>query len=197
MNYRAALAIAVAVLALSYGGVWAWNRHKQAQASQLSTESTQSHGEAIAHVDQAHALESQEKQQAQALRDAESKVADLKAKLARALQQPKGSMQPPGDPVGGDHGVPASPPQPVVDDGLKDQIIAAQDVQIQGLKAQVVTISASRDQWKGAYEASERSRIAEGMAKDAALAAVKASRWQGRIEGFAVGVAAGLAGGKL
>jgi len=163
------------------------------EAAQQSTASTQAHGEALAHVDQAKTSDQKAEQQARAIRDAESEVQRLRVEVAR-MRKIAAPAVAPSTPT-------AEPVAPVADlaplVAKQDELIQAQDVEIRGLKAQVLTLATSRDQWKGAYEAESRARTAQAMALEAQVSAAKAARWSGRFEGFAVGAALGYVGGKL
>lgn len=187
----------VALLIVAYGALTLYQHNKAAHSAQQAIQSVADHGEAIAHATQAQTNDTQAKQQAQALADADAKVAQLKHELASLRSsKPSDSEAPVGAPSAG-------PLAPVGGAGLdavvakQDQVIQAQDTQIQGLKLQVTTLTASRDQWKAAYEAESRASTAKQLALEAQIAATKASRWRGRIEGFAVGVGVGYVGGKL
>jgi hypothetical protein len=116
----------------------------------------------------------------------------LKAKQASAQKiEATTALQPMGGPA------PAA--QIVVQevDPLKDQLIEAQDRRIGLLETQVGNLTRARDEWKAAYEARSREAVARELALEAQIAATKASRWRGRIEGFAVGIAVGYVGGRL
>lgn len=67
------------------------------------------------------------------------------------------------------------------------------------IKDQTVVIGQlmiSRDEWKATAEARERQAIAQEAATKAWKDAVRSSKWSGRVQGFAAGVALGFLGGK-
>lgn len=181
-----ALYACIAAIVLIVGGVWIYKHHAQAVADAAIVQANIHHEQAItqaAHgavTDQAiHDLQPE-------LDKAKSEVERLKAKLASikplvpALTPPISAGTVAQDPVS----------------SVKDEIIAAQDTQINGLETQVINLALSRDSWKGAYEASTKEVASMRLAHQAQVAAIKGSRWMGRFEGFAVGVAAGYLAGK-
>lgn len=58
------------------------------------------------------------------------------------------------------------------------------------------TLTVSRNEWKLTAEARERQALAQEAATRAWKSAVTSSKWIGRAQGFAAGVALGYAGGK-
>ena len=82
-------------------------------------------------------------------------------------------------------------------DSLRDQIIAVQDKQIAALGAEVDELRAALDLKDRALVTSEQRARGLELALEAQKHASKSQRWLGRIEGVAVGVAIGYAGGKL
>lgn len=116
------------------------------------------------------------------------------ADLAHIAHKPR-PVPPPGNPAAPD-------PQPVVeplapvDDG-KDQLIADLTKTVMDQKAEINTLTLSRDSWKTAYGDAQKEADLREIALRAQIAANKSSKWVGRIEGFAVGAAIGYAGGKL
>ena len=119
------------------------------------------------------------------LADAQRTVAQLKARLARLRQQP----EKPSD------STPETAPAPIV----PDQVISAQDAVIQAQTIEIGKISAAladeqkrSAQWHAAYDDERKARAAQEAATEAWKRAVKESRWMGRGEGFAAGVALAL-----
>ena len=78
----------------------------------------------------------------------------------------------------------------------QDEVIQAQQVQINDQAVQIHTLTLDRDFWKTAYGESSKEATARRLALEGQLAATKAALWRGRIEGFVVGIGAGYAGGK-
>lgn len=87
---------------------------------------------------------------------------------------------------------------------VKDaEVIQAQRVQIEDQTGQIAVLGlALKDEqhrsaeFQAAYESERKATAAQAAATEAWKKAVTASRWQGRIEGFAAGVALGYVGGK-
>ena len=163
--------------------------------------------ETQSHVDQGQALA-----HAQAAKELDAAVQDIKAKLVlaqanldritsernallRKLKQPVSS---------GPVALPNLPAIPPGDPDVRDAVIAkdaevidAQAKVIEGQKVEITGLGASRDQWKATYEAESR-RVA-GL--EIALAAQKhvsaSGKWIGRLQGFAVGIGTGYVAGRL
>lgn len=180
-----ALMAAIGGSLVIYGAFWAWGLHRENQTTHQSTIASESHGEAIAHAHQAQAIDPKIADAAKAIKDKDQTIKRLRAELAE-MRKPA---------------LPDTPdPSPVDLASVvvkQDELIQAQGTQIQALEVQVLNLTTSRDHWKGAYEAESRARISEGLAKDAALSNAKAQRWQGRLEGFAVGFAGGYVAGRF
>lgn len=111
-------------------------------------------------------------------------IAALKAKLAKIQHQPVQIA-------------PVVPDAPDTADGLKDQIIEAQDTQIATLKGEVGELRTSMDLLGEALATEQRRSRGLEIALDAQKHASKSGKWLGRLQGFAVGVAVGFGGGKL
>lgn len=60
----------------------------------------------------------------------------------------------------------------------------------------IASLTLDRDQWKATADLRQKQAMAQEAATEAWKQAVTASRWRGRIEGFAAGVALGYVGGK-
>jgi hypothetical protein len=90
----------------------------------------------------------------------------------------------------------ATPDLNVQLESAKDELIAKQDKQIQGLKAENALQTTEIGQLKVALDLRDKQAMAQEAATKAWKEAVTASRWQGRLEGFAVGAIAGYLGGK-
>lgn len=85
----------------------------------------------------------------------------------------------------------------------RDEVIAKDAQVIEAFKADsvvkdslITAIAKSRDEWKATAEARERQAIAQKAATDAWKKAVVASKWEGRVQGFAAGIAVGFLGGR-
>ena len=120
------------------------------------------------------------------------RVEELRAKLAKLQGKPDNSG--PGVVVG-----PESTPLPCDSSVLAVQaeLIDAQDVKINALEGQV---GAQQTQIAGLEKALKQADLKadiQAQASKAALEGLKKSRWLGRAEGFAAGLAVGYIGGKL
>ena len=71
------------------------------------------------------------------------------------------------------------------------EVIEAQANFIEGQKTEISALTISRNEWKATAEARERQALAQEAATEAWKKAVTTSKWRGRIEGFAAGVALG------
>ncbi len=198
MNIRLTyiLAALAAGLLIWWGVASGLDAYHQHQGAQNQAQANHHDQEAQAHVNQAQSVpdHSQELAKAQADVDrARAEVARLKRLLATKPLVP----------------IPDSvTPNPTHDAGLagdnRDQIIAAQDVlikaqdtQISGLKLALADEQKKSYHWEAAYNDEHKAFMAQQAATEAWKKAVKESLWKGRIEGFAVGIATGYAGGKL
>jgi hypothetical protein len=148
-------------------------------------------GEANAHVQQAAAIPSH----AEPLAKAQAGVDRARAKVAGAGKRV--AAQPSVPISASTHADPADN-QPLVlpDPGTAD-LVSAQDVLIAELRAALADEQRRSEQYRLAFEAERRRAVGLQIALDAQKHVQGASRWRGRIEGFAVGVATGFLGGKL
>ena len=190
------------VVALSLACLWValdtrscWGQHQEAQHVQVAD---QQHQAAVTAAAQGAAYDQVAKDHEQQLQDAAAQVARLRAEVARLRQAPPPSH--PGDTV------PASnpDPQPVVPGvdlaavvAKQDQLIAAQDRQIQEQGEQIRVLTLDRNAWRTSAQASAQEAVQVRAALAAREGAARAERWKGRIEGLAVGLGLGYAGGKL
>lgn len=76
------------------------------------------------------------------------------------------------------------------------ELITAQAKVIEDQKSEIVILTDARDQWKATADLRNQQAMAQEAATEAWKKAVTASRWQGRVEGFAVGAIVGYLGGK-
>ena len=171
----------------------AYHRHQGAQQETVSHQQDQ---EAQSHANQAQQIPDHAADLAKAQADVDRARAEV-ARLRRQLAaKPSVSIPVPAGPGPADDAA-AHPDN-------RDQIIASQDVliqtqdtQIQGLKLALSDRTRQYDEMTLAYQHEQQARLAQEAATNAWKSAVKESRWRGRIEGFAAGVALGYAGGKL
>lgn len=80
---------------------------------------------------------------------------------------------------------------------LQDELITALEMELSVEMAKTEAWQESSDNWKKAFQQSERQIECLKIAHEAHVRAIHASRWKGRLEGFAVGVGLGYIGGKL
>jgi hypothetical protein len=169
----------------------------QKQTAAVVVQADQQHQAAVADASKGATYDAQASTQAATVRTDAVTVAQLRAEVARLRAALPRAPQPapaPNDP-------PAQPVGPSVD---LAPLVAKQDELIQGLskenadlKTQVVDLTGARDSWKQAYNDSAKEAVLRQIALEAQVSAVKASRWQGRIEGFAIGLASGYVAGKV
>jgi len=76
------------------------------------------------------------------------------------------------------------------------ELIDAQDRQIQALTLALTDEQRRSAEFREAYEAERKATAAQAAATKSWKEAVTTSRWRGRIEGFAAGVALGYVGGR-
>ena len=160
------------------------------QGSQAEIQSAIHQGEANSHAVQAQAIPDHkaELQTAQAGVDrAQREVARLRRLLAAAAR--------PGVP--GDASPDPAAVEPVAPDhrdellAAQDELIAKQAGQISTLKVALTDEQARSEQFRLAFESERKATAAQQAATEAWKKAVTTSKWRGRIEGFAAGVALG------
>ena len=175
----------LAALALLWG-LGAWQQHRGAQGDHQAAIHT---GEANAHASQAQAVPDHSEALAAEKANADrawSEVRRLRALVAAQTPGVPGPAEGPGPAVG----------QPPADH--RDELLAADRVLIEAQAGQIAAlVLALKDEqrrsseWKAAFEAERKATAAQQAATEAWRGAVTASRWRGRIEGFAAGVALG------
>jgi len=193
MTLRAWAALAL-VLLLAAGGLGYYSGHKNLQIDKAIQQSQELKGKVHALTEESQAHKALADQAGQTVEDQDKALSALKAKLAKAqgaIPHPlvasasMGGASSAGAPVDGSV------------DSLKDQIINTQDQQIGTLKIEVSELRAALDAKDRALITSEQRARGLELALEAQKHASKSQRWLGRIEGVAVGIAIGYAGGKL
>ena len=188
--------LGIAALALGCG--WAVfhfeGGHASAKAAAAVVQAEQQHVAAVASAAQGAVYDQQVQAQAPKIQTDSAQVAALRAQLAALRSRP---VPPPAAPGTPDPQPVAEPVDLVAVVAQQDLLIKAQDVQIQDQAVQIHTLTLDRDSWKTAYDSSSKEASLRQIALEAQIAATKASRWQGRIEGFVVGLGVGYAGGKF
>ena len=182
--------IALALGIAAFGSVWGWRAFHQCQAEQQQAASLQKDQEAIGHDARSALLD----QQAQAAVDpnANGEIERLRGEVARlrkATAAPVVVPTPTPDPAS------VADLAPLV--AKLDELNAALTVQNDNLRKALDLEHHAYLEASAAYQDERKARAASEMALQAQLAAVKASRWQGRIEGFAIGVGSGYVAGRL
>lgn len=163
--------------------------------SQNEIQSAIHQGEANAHVSQAQAIPEHKAELAQAQAD----VAGARAEVER-LRRLVAAQRPSGVP----HPVVLDPAvQPTVAPDHRDELLAAdavliadQDEQIKVLKVALSDEQRRSSEFREAFDAERKATAAQAAATKAWKEAVTTSKWRGRVEGFAAGVALGYFGGK-
>jgi uncharacterized small protein (DUF1192 family) len=174
------------LLALGFGAWQGMREGKEGQGVQKADQ----HHEAMV-VAQAQAVISDQKAEDRkpTLKANSDEVARLKAELAKV----KAGIPSDGPSA---ESVPTYPDlRPVV--AAQDQLIQAQDHQIQGLQAQVLDLTSARDSWRTSAKDSQQEAVQLRAALAAKDGLIKGALWKGRIQGFAVGIGSGYGAGRL
>ena len=187
---------ALALLVI-FCGLWCASCALSHKAAKHEAVATQAHESSVIHAAQGATYDQQAQAQAPELQAADREVERLRAEVAR-LRRPAPAPDPKPTPNEPDAPQPVSSPvdlAPVV--ARLDELVKAQDHEISGLKTQVATITLARDSWKLAAQDSGREALQLRASLAAKEGLLKAERWKGRIEGFAVGFAGGYVTGRL
>lgn len=187
------LVLAAVGLALIWAVPAGLSCYRQRQADTGAAVVTQHVQEADHHAGAAQAIPDH----SQALASAQADSARAWAEVRRLRQVV--ASQKPGVPAADGPG--EAPGQPATDH--RDELLAADAVLIETQARQIDALQvAYSDERKrsaenrAAFEHERAARMAQEAATKAWKDAVTASRWQGRIEGFAVGAALGYVGGR-
>ena len=184
-------------LLLIVSGLWCASCVLRHRALAHEASAAQAHESATIHATQGATYDQQAQDQTPALQAADREAERLRAEVAR-LRRPAPKPDPQTIPTEPSIPQPVQAPvdlAPVV--AKLYELVKAQDHEISGLKAQVVTITKARDSWKLAAQDSGREALQLRASLAAREGLLKAERWKGRIEGFAVGFAGGYATGRL
>lgn len=170
-------------------GLWVRSCYLRHEAQQQAAQSDQHDQAGLIHA----ALGTLHDQQAEAkspkLEADDAEVARLRAEVARLRK-----AAPPTTPVMSE--VQPLPPL-VLLDNAKDQLIDALTQENVDLKAALAERTAASASWKSAYGESQKALACLRIAHEAQLSAIRAERWKGRLEGFAVGIGTGYVVGGL
>lgn len=152
------------------------------------------HGRADAQTATARALDEKAKEQAAIAKDAQARVDQLRAEVARLrVPKPASPAAPTVEPV--------SPVLPSVDlvplVAKLDELVQAQDHEISALKGQLETVTHARDSWRLTAESSGREALQLRASLAAKEGLIKGALWKGRVQGLAVGIGSGYLAGRL
>ena len=182
---------------LVVGGLWAHSCYNRREVANQTQQADQSHASGVVHQTEGTVYDAQAQAQADELKAAAAEVARLRAEVARlrrAAAQVPAVSQPAAVPE------PApTPTQPPVDPALVaklDELVQAQDREIGGLKAQVMTLTSSRDSWKLAAQDFQRAELQTRAALAAQQGLTRNALWKGRLQGLAVGLGTGCVIGR-
>ncbi len=195
------IGLGLVMLALaSLAGASSCQRRK-AEAAQHQAAIEQ--GKADAHAEQAKAKDAAISDLAAKLEASKADLGRLAAErssLLRKLAAAKQDSRDQGVPANGSDAAPVAPvsvdlsAQVIAKDA---EVIAAHDGRIKGLEEANRLLSASRDEWKSAFEAERRRAAGLEIALAAQKHVASSDKWIGRLQGLAVGLGAGYAAGRL
>jgi len=160
-------------------------------------------GKADAHAEQAKAQDaaiSDLKAKLDASKADLGRLSDERGALLRKLAAAKQNGGNPGVSVDASDAAPVAPvstdlsAQVIAKDA---EVIAAQDSRIKGLEESNRLLSASRDEWKAAFEAERKRSAGLEIALDAQKHVASSGKWTGRLQGLAIGLGAGFVAGRL
>ena len=184
-------------------GIAAWTTEScgKGKTGKAEQQANEAHGAADAHQAQAQTSDQVVQDLKAQVASAAENVDRLQAERLRLLRALAAKVpQVPSDP---DPAVaPALEPSPVAD--VRDQVIAkdaeliqAQQVVISEQAAVIGTLTVSRDAWKATAGAREREAAQLRIALDAMKTVQSSGKWLGRVQGFAIGLGAGYATGRI
>lgn len=197
MTPKATLYTLALSILLVIGGTWAYRHHAQSVADAQTIEATRLGGERDAAIAQSKAKDQEIAAHAKTIADLQADVLRAKAVAAKiragkgssalpSIPQPSVSDAGPSDP--GSLGALVSSLDAVI--ATQDRLIAEQAEQIKTQAERIIT----GDQ---ALKASMLQTRALELALDAQRHATQSSKWVGRFQGLALGLAGGFIGGKL
>ena len=149
----------------------------------------------VEQADQHRSRADERKGEAQAQDAKEAGLRGAVAKAQKKVEQVRGlgsTQRPSGQPHSstGSGAAPLDDSAAVAPDVDLGKLVAAQDELIREQEALIQSLTSSRDAWRASAEEREREAVALRLALDAHKAAIRGSRWAGRLEGLAVGIAA-------
>ena len=193
------LLVVVGLMATSCGVGYFQASHRKAREAQAAMDqANQAHDSAITHAAQGAVYDAQAEAQKDQLQAATSEVERLRKDVARLRKAADGHVpNAPATPVEHepDTTVPPVDLTPLV--AKLDELVKAQDGQIDALQGSLVTMTLARDAWKRSCEEGGREALQLRASLAAREGLEKAALWKGRIQGLAVGTAIGYAGGRI
>lgn len=199
MNARLfAAAVGLALVIGGLGALAGLDSCRKHQGTQAEHNAAVASGEANAHQHNAEAQDAALSDLQTKLKAREADLDQLNAErdglLRKLAAKPKPNADPAGGPTVGSDDSALEAAEAVI---AKDaEVIQAQDLLIKNQSESILVLTKARDEWRATAEARERQALAQEAATRAWKDAVTTSRWRGRVEGFAAGVALGYVGGK-
>lgn len=177
-------------------GLYGRSCYLEHKAKESASQAAQHDQAGTNHAAQGAAYDSQAAAQNPTLQANNAEIQRLRMEVARLRKKP-----PVPDPAPVPWNPAPNPVPPPVDlaplVSKLDELNQALTKENADLKANILTLTAARDSWRSAAGEFQREAVSLRIAHEAQLSAIKAARWKGRIEGFAVGLGSGYIGGRL
>ena len=172
-------------------GLTLGQRHEARKAQALQTQSDQHEGAAQTHAALAAVSDQQAKDRQTAILDADARVAAAKRELDRQVRALHGEAPASIEPL------PAIPVAVDASAALEkaQEVIAAQDEAIKQRDQVIAALAVSRDQWKAAYEESQKALALQKLASEAAIHSESKRGFLHSLETGAICAALGYAAG--
>jgi hypothetical protein len=207
MNPRLfAAAIGLALVIGGLGALAGLDSCRKAQGHDSEIQSSIHVGEADVHQHNAEAQDAAVSDLKAQLKAREADLGRLNAErdalLKRLAAKPKPHVDPasPAGAVGPDDSEPVSNANELAllrETVAKDaEVIEGQQLLIKSQSELILVATKRGDEYRAAFESERKARQAQEAATQAWKSAVTTSKWRGRLEGFAAGVALGFVGGK-
>ena len=156
--------------------------HRQ-QGTVAERKASEAKGRADEHAKAGGVADAQAAEAARRVEAAEASVDRLKREL-EVLRRPQ-----PAPPATPDAPADTVDLAPMV--AKQDELIQAQDAEISALKIQVIDLTTARDHWRAAARAQEDRALSLEIALEAQKSMTRGALWRGRLQGVAIGFAAG------
>lgn len=208
MNLRLfAAAVGLALVIGGLGALAGLDSCRKHQATDAEHNAAVHVGEANAHQHNAEAQDAAVSDLKAQLKARETDLGRLNAErdalLKRLAAKPKPHVDPasPAGVVGPDDPEPVSNADELAllrETVAKDaEVIEGQQILIKSQSELILVATKRGDEYRAAFESERKARQAQEAATQAWKSAVTTSKWRGRIEGFAVGIASGYVAGRL